>query len=49
MDETTVWYKSFVAVSKPGKLARLGLAPVRVNEALIQSIHRGSTFNVFHN
>ena len=44
-DETAEWNKNFVLVPKPNGKFRLCLDPARLNQALIQPVHRCPTLN----
>ena len=45
VDGTAEWCISFVLVLKPNEKVRLCPDPVRINQALIRPVHRGSTLN----
>ena len=43
VDETAVWCNSFILVPKANGRVRFCLDLARLNQALIRSVHRGST------
>ena len=45
IDETVEWCNSFVLVCKANGKVKLCLDPVRLNQALIRPVHRGTTLN----